>query len=115
MAVTLKKINKWSRKNKAKKLIKASTYENTAIRIASIEALGSINDEDVINTLVELLRDTDNSIRLNAAKSLGNVGTARTVEFLRFLSINDEDESIKEAAINSMQLIKERADEEKSV
>lgn len=111
MAVDLQKIEKWKQKGKVAKLIKVLSEKNLDLRLAAIEALGSIEDNDAMNNLILALRDPNPSIRAAAADALGNMGNQRSIEFVRKLSVNDENEDVREKASRAFLKIKERVEE----
>lgn len=112
MGISVKKIEKWERKKKAAKLIKALDSNDKEIRMAAIKALGSIEEENSVNTLVGLLRDTDPDIRAAAVESLGKVGNSRSVEFVRYTVNNDSDENVRQKAGIALNLLKEKVEQE---
>ena len=115
MAVTVEKINKWAEKSKTKKIVKVLSNPNLEMRIAAIQALGTVDDEESLNTLIMVLRERDPVIRANAAEALGNLGNLRAKEFVRKLSVNDEDENVREkalAAVNKLQEVQVEVEQE---
>ncbi|AGC68172.1 hypothetical protein Cst_c11760 [Thermoclostridium stercorarium subsp. stercorarium DSM 8532] len=115
MGVSLKKIEKWEQKRKEKKLLSVLLNNgNDEIRIHAIRALASFDSLDVINSLVNLLRDRNPEIRLAAVETLGKIGSGKAVEFVKFMVEKESDEKVKEAAKNALAAIKEKAKQEES-
>ena len=98
MSITIKKIEQWSAKKKSAKLLKALSVNGLDIRISAIKALGTIQDENVMHSLIALLKDPNVSIRASAAEALGTLGNGRSLEFVRQLWINEQDEEVREKA-----------------
>lgn len=113
MAVTVKKVEKWAQKKKVNKLIKALSDDNTEVRIAVIKALGTTKDENAMNILISLLKDPDVSIRINAVEALGSIGNSRSIEFVRQLWNNDNNEMVQAKAKWAINEIKQNMTEEK--
>ncbi len=107
MAVTVEKINKWAEKDKTKKIVKALSSPSLDLRIAGIQALGTIDDEESLNTLIMVLRERDPVIRAAASEALGNLGNLRAKEFVRKLSVNDDDKNVREKALGAVNKLQE--------
>lgn len=107
MVITISKIEKWSKKKKTGKLLKALNVDELDVRISVIQALGTIKDEDVMHTLISLLKDPNKSIRASAADALGNMGNIRSLEFVRQLWNTEQDEEVREKAKQAVAKIKE--------
>ena len=107
MAITIKKIERWSSKKKVGKLLNAVNVAGADIRIAAIQALGATKDENAMHTLISLLKDPDKSIRASAADALGNMGNIRSLEFVRQLWVNEQDGEVREKAKQAIAKIKE--------
>ena len=98
-SVTETKIEKWKLKNNAVKIIEAMKNKDKSVRIAAIKAASEMKSEDILNTLIILLReDPDPEIRMNAAKALGVIGNPRCQNHLAFAGQNDSDEGVREKA-----------------
>lgn len=103
--VSEEKIKKWTQKGKVNKVIRATEDSKPNIRKAAISALGEIDHEDSFNTLVSTLRDPNPEIRGLAAESLGIQGNPLAVEHLRHISANDEDEKVREIALEAFKKV----------
>lgn len=112
MAITVEKLQKWASKKKTPKLIKTLSSSDVNIRVATIKALGLIKNEDSMNALIPLLNDPLPEIRASAAEALGNVGIARSLEFIRQLWLNEENELVREKAKWAMNQIKSQVAQE---
>ena len=67
-------------------------------RIAAITALGALRDRRGLDMLMELLKDTDATIRLAATRALGRMGDTKVqAELLHLLSVNNEEQRIAAA------------------
>lgn len=115
MAITIKKIEKWSAKKKTAKLLKALSVDSLEIRISTIQALGKVQDESVMHTLITLLKDPDPSIRGCAAETLGNLANGRSLEFLRQMWMNEPEEEAREKAKQAIAKIKANAGQTEKV
>ncbi|NLM10954.1 MAG: HEAT repeat domain-containing protein [Clostridiaceae bacterium] len=114
MGISLKKIEKWERKKKSKKLLSVLNNDNHEIRIHAIRALSGFDTLDVINALANLLRDPNSEIRLAAVETLGKIGSGKSTEFIRFMLEKESNENVKEAAKNALAIIKEKVKQEES-
>jgi HEAT repeat protein len=108
MAISLNQIEKWEKKKKGKKLLRALNEENVEIRIRAIRALAAIDDPEIINPLVNMLRDPVPGIRLASVETLGKIGSSRAMEFIRYMMENENDEKVLEAAKIALNSIKEK-------
>jgi len=59
---------------------------NPMVRRGAAYGLGKLNDRRAVEPLIEALKDKDNYVVINAAKSLGNIGDIRALNVLRKLS-----------------------------
>lgn len=109
MGVSLETIDKWEKKKKSKKLVRVINTNNSVdIRARAIRALASIEDPEIINQLTGLLRDPESEIRLASIETLGKIGSARALEFIRVAAEKETNEKIVEAAKTALTLIKEK-------
>jgi len=108
MGISLKKIEKWEKKKKVKKLLGVLNVEDKEVRIRAIHALSGFDNLDVINALVSLLRDPNPDIKIASVEALGNIGSGKAVEFVRFMLEKETDENVREAAKNALAAIKEK-------
>lgn len=109
MAITIKKVEKWSAKKKTDKLLKALSVDAPEVKVAVIRALGKIQDEGVMHTLITLLKDPNAAIRGCAVESLGNLANGRSLEFVRQMWTNEQDEEVREKAKIAIAKIKTSA------
>lgn len=84
------------------------------LRIHAIRALSGFDSLDVINSLVNLLRDPNSEIRLAAVETLGKIGSGKSIEFVRFMLDKEEDEKVMDAAKNALAAIKEKIKQEET-
>ncbi|HOJ11604.1 MAG TPA: HEAT repeat domain-containing protein [Clostridiales bacterium] len=103
--VTEQKIEKWKSKNKVDKIVEAMNHKDKVIRLAAIKAGAGMKDEKIFNALVIFLNDPDPLIRAGSVDSLGSLGIARAQDHLRFVSLNDSDENVREKALEAMKNI----------
>lgn len=111
MGISLEKIEKWERKKNAKKLIRALGDDRVEIRVRATRALSAIDDPEITNYLIQLLRDENPEIRLASVETLGVIGSGRTVEFIRAMLDKERDIKVIEAAKHAMLQIKEKVKE----
>lgn len=104
---SIKKIEKWAQKGKVAKLEKVISGPNVEYRNAAFKALGHSRDQEAITHLTNYVRHPDAEFRRLAAEAMGDSGAERTLEFLRKLSREDEDESVREVANNAILKINE--------
>lgn len=114
MGISLKKIEKWERKKNSKKLLSVLYNDDQEARIHAIRALSGFDTLDVINSLVNLLRDPNPEIRFAAVESLGKIGSGKATEFVRFMIERESDERVREAAKNALAAIKAKINEEET-
>jgi len=98
MSITIKKVEKWSAKKKTAKLLKALSVDAPEVKVAVIRALGKVQDEGVMHTLITLLKDPNPAIRGCVVEALGNLANARSLEFVRQMWSNEQDEEVREKA-----------------
>jgi len=109
VGVSLEKIDKWEKKKKSKKLIRlVNSDSNIEIRARAIRALGSLEDPDIINLLVNFIRDPEPDIRLASIETLGKIGSGRAMEFIRAVLEKETDQKIVEAAKIALSAIREK-------
>jgi HEAT repeat protein len=109
VGVSLEKIDKWEKKKKSKKLIRLLyTDSSIEIRARAVRALGSIEDPDIINQLVNLIRAPEPDIRLASIETLGKIGSGRAMEFIRAALEKETEQKIIEAAKIALTSIKEK-------
>ena len=87
-------------------LLKTLAHEDWLVRLHTVEALGKIKSSAVVNPLLHVMfNDRDSAIRVDAARSLGELGDPRAVEFL-ITAMGDED--IRPSAIEALGKIGDR-------
>lgn len=111
MAVTLQKIEKWAKKQKISKLHKALAEKDPQIRIAVVEALGTIEHDDARNNIINALRDPEATVRSAAVASLAKNGNERVLEFIRKVSVDDSDQIVRTKATEAYVTLKQRVAE----
>ncbi len=89
-----------------KKLHNANIQTKTALAAAC----GNSSDDEASNILINLLRDSDEAVQLQAIKSLGATGNNSSKTHLQWLSNNlpDEKKEIKEAITEALSQISAR-------
>lgn len=95
--LTEQKLEKWGKKGKAVQLVKASSNSNSKLRLAAVKAMGNVNNENVINALIAMLRDRDPEVRIASIDSLSKINSKVAVEYIRSL-ISDTDEKVSQKA-----------------
>lgn len=109
MGISVEKIEKWERKKNAKKLIRALNDDSVDIRIRATRALSAIDDPEMLNYLINQLRDENPNIRIASAETLGVIGSGRAMEFVRAMIDKDPDERVVEAAKDALTKIRDKA------
>ncbi len=108
MAVSQRKIDKWAKKKKIAKLHKALSDKDPQIRVAVVEAFGTIDHDDARNNIIAALRDPEPIVRAAAVTALAKIGNDRVLEFVRKVSIDDTDETVRAKATNAYATLKAR-------
>ncbi|MDP7580450.1 MAG: HEAT repeat domain-containing protein [Nitrospinota bacterium] len=82
-------------------------HEQRELRLAALEALGKIKNEDAIEPLCKILKeDEDPFIRETAVSSLGQIGTPKALEtFLE--ALKDESREVRRQAVVNLGKFKE--------
>lgn len=112
MGISLEKIAKWEKSKKVKKLLRVLNDDSVEARIHAIRALATIQNPDILNPLVNLLRDPNPDIRLASVEALGKIGSGKTMEFVRFMLEKENDTKVLEAAKIALATIREQARKE---
>ncbi len=83
-------------------------HEQREMRLAALEALGKIKNEDAIDLLCKILKeDEDPFIREAAVRSLGQIGTPKALEvFLEVLK--DDSREVRRQAVVNLGTFKDR-------
>lgn len=95
--LTEEKIAKWGEKGKAANLIKAAGSKKESLRLAAAKAMGNVDNEQVYNTLITLLRDRNPEIRIAVLESLRKLNNKNAVEHVKSL-VSDTDPKVSELA-----------------
>ncbi len=61
--------------------------------------MGTFNDENILNPLLELLKDTNPKVREGAIASLSKLGGEQIIEFFFSVISEDTDDAIREMCI----------------
>lgn len=99
---SLKKIEKWAEKGKIASLEKVIMGNNVEFRDAAFAALGKSKDHEAINLLTNFVRHPDAEFRRLAAHAMGDTGAERTLEFLKKLSRDDDNEDVRKTAMDAI-------------
>jgi HEAT repeat protein len=91
------KIAKWGEKGKAANLVKAAGSKKENLRLAAAKAMGNVDDEQVYNSLIALLRDRNPEIRMAVLDSLRKLNNKNAIEYVRGL-VSDTDAKVSEMA-----------------
>lgn len=88
------------------RLVMGLKHEDWLVRLHTIEALGKMKSAKTVEPLLYLMfNDRDSAVRVDAARSLGEIGEARAVEFL-ITAMADAD--IRPTAIEALGKIGDR-------
>jgi len=90
------KIAVYGEKKKVKKLCKLALDKEPAVRAAVATALGPIHQDEAFNTLVDLVRNGDLSVRKAAVIALGVNGRKAGGEHVRNIMTQEANASIVE-------------------
>jgi HEAT repeat protein len=93
----LEKILKFAQSGKGVKALPFASSKKADERAAAATALGFTTDDDSYNTLVNLLRDPDSTVCINAAGALDKLGRKPAAEHLRHTANHTSDEAVKAA------------------
>ncbi|GHU77617.1 hypothetical protein AGMMS49992_26130 [Clostridia bacterium] len=89
------KIQKFAQSGKGAKALPYAVSKKADERAAAATALGFTTDDDSYNALVNLLRDPDSTVCINAAGALDKLGRKPAAEHLRHAANHTSDEAIK--------------------
>lgn len=106
--LSVKKIENWGKKARVSRLEKVLSNRNIEFRNAAIKALGESRDEEAINLLINCTRHPDPEVRKLTAQAMGDSGFIRTIEFLRQLAREDQDQEVREVALEASKKINEK-------
>lgn len=100
------KMEALAEKGKTSKLVKiASTSKKLDERLAAIDSMRTLKEEESIRCLMDILKEEDLVIRKAAATTLDRIATKMETDGLLHFAEASEDEELKnilrEAAINS--------------
>lgn len=80
---------------------------NFWVRASACNALGEIGDNKAVSQLLERLEDENHWVRQAACEALGKIGDKKAGEELAYLSLYDDSEIVREAAIKALTMIGE--------
>lgn len=87
-------------------LIKRISDPVLAVRIRSIEALTAWKSKAAVPELLKSLRAEEPTLRWKSAQALGAIGDPAAKEALTYLSENDSEAEIKQAAVDALKNLK---------
>ena len=67
--------------------------------------LGNCGDNRVLEPLVKALKDKDHSVRIKAARALGDLGSKRAIEHLHEAFDNNTDKNVQTAIVEAVKKI----------
>lgn len=102
---TIEKIKKLESKKKTNKVIKFLDSKDVEVVEAAMKALGTIKDEDSVNTVAHMIDSSDPAIRIAAAGCLGEIGTEYCKTYLQHRAHNESDENVKAAITGALHCI----------
>lgn len=95
----LKKIQRWKEKGRHDKLIRMLSDKDPSLQLAAIKALGTVEANDAaVNALIACMRAPNPEFRIHVVEALGNLGSPRAAEHIRYLLQNDENETVRKKA-----------------
>lgn len=89
-------------------LLKEDSYRRNVV-----QSLGILGDREAVPALISVLSDPSENVRMAVAISLGQVGDGKVIESLTKISTNDPSESVRKAALDAINKIKERESQSK--
>ena len=78
------------------------TAEFTPLKEKAIKILALIKPDDIIDSLIEDLKEKDSSVRESAADALGMMGSEKAIEPLIKALTTDKDRSVRESAADAL-------------
>ena len=99
---TIEKINKLAEKKKSAKIIKFLDANEVDVIIAAMDALGTIRDEDSVNSIAHLIDHEDPKVRCAAANCLGQIGTEYCKTYLQHRAASESDATVKTAITDAL-------------
>ena len=97
----LEKIEKLGQKGNSKKILPYASSKKADERAAAAAALGNTSTDEAFNALINMLHDSDTTVRINATGALKKMGRAAAVEHLRHTANNATDEALKAACTDA--------------
>jgi HEAT repeat protein len=91
------KIQKYTKKKNSAKLVALLRDHSQDIRFQAIRALGLVNDELAVNTLIGLLSDQDPATRKEAIISMGDMDNQTIKTHLQHLIKTESNDDVKKA------------------
>lgn len=104
-ARTIEKIHKLTEKRKSDKVIKFLGSSDEEVVVAALEALSKICDEDSVNSIASMIDSGSVTIRIEAAKALGSIGTEYSKTYLQHRMATEQDETVKKAIMDALHAI----------
>lgn len=102
---TIEKIQKLTEKGKSDKVIKFLDNDSSEVVIAALNALSQIKDEDSVNSIAHMIDAEDASVRAEAAKALGSIGTEYAKTYLMHRMSSEKDETVLAAIKDALHAI----------
>ena len=87
-------------------LIRCISDPVLAVRVRAIEALGVWGSTAAVPELLKALRAEEPTLRWKSAQALGSIGDPAAKEALTYMSENDSEKEIKQAASDALQHLK---------
>lgn len=83
-------------------LARASTDENPDVARAAVIGMGSISHPDALHPLLDVLRSSDASRRIDALRALGNRGGEGAVDAIQWIAAGDSEPAVIQAAVEAL-------------
>ena len=100
-------IEKAIKKKNAAALIKLADNSDMKIKLAAIDGLSKVADQDSTNFLVTRLHNEEPEVRIAVAQALGTIGDMHTKAFIYQQMNNEKNPEVHEALGKAMVQIKD--------
>ncbi|MEX2599072.1 MAG: HEAT repeat domain-containing protein, partial [Dehalococcoidia bacterium] len=79
--------------------------DDAAMRFEAVNAARELAAEEAVPRLAEMVTDSDRQVVMAAVQALGGIGGAKAKKMLRGLAALSQDEAVREAAEESLQIL----------
>lgn len=104
--IALAMMDDWRAEMAFSQLVKDAQNEAASVRAGAIEALGMLDDQRVVYTIMQALSDSEAEVRMQAARALIRHPDARAIQYLN-TTLGDEDEWVRYYASQALYWIED--------